>query len=290
MSVGYEQSASLGTAPIPFPAITPHNPPLSGREVSTDPSVAQSLQTMTEPPRMSVRPDVARAVRAVSWFEATKYSPGSIASQWAIHDSRLGCKGTEIDDVDAFIAEASAVQIMEAICRAELRRKLYAPPEQRTDVRYEDGESKGQPMRAVAPRRVLARTVRVKPTRTCNFGVRGVQGRRIEIAACLGKLTKAAEVKICQAARDASERSEVWNELQQARSVAQRLRGGAKKSRRAHLAIVDAAVSDLMRREKSLSEKITAAVASDEYRAGIVRLAILFSVPEVELVIFGESF
>jgi hypothetical protein len=244
---------------------------------------------MNEPLRMSVRPDVARAVRAVSWYENTTYSPGSVASRWAIHDSRLGRKGAEIDDVDAFIAEASAVQIMEAICRAELRRKLYAPPEQRTDVRYENGESKGQPMRAVAPRRVLARTVRVKPSRTYNFGVRGVQGRRIEIAACLGKLSKAAEVKICQAARDASERLEVWNELQQVRSVAQRLRGGAKKSRRAQVAIVDAAVRDLMKREKSLSDKITESVESSEYRSGIVRLAVLFSVPEVEIVIFGDE-
>lgn len=264
-----------------------HNRELSGIGVFTRPHRANPHHNMNAPARVTVRPDIARTVRAVSRYAAaTKYDAGSFLGGRIIDDSRVSSAKEDLIDLE----EASAAQVLDAIARAELRRRIYAPPAARTDVTHETGEDAGKPMRCVAPRRLVARIVPVKRSRSWSGGDSGVRLWRLTFACTLGKLPRACERALLDAAGAlAPRRAELQNEIAAARSIAQRRHGGRKVTMKTRAA-ADVLVHDLERRLAAVNEDLERLVSGDAYRAGIRELArLITSSRELEAEIFGDQ-
>jgi hypothetical protein len=251
---------------------------LSGIPVSTPPlPTLQSNIHMNAEPRVTVRSDVARVVRAIARFVGSEYEPGSAAGRWAIHETRRDAE--EID-----LEEASSVQVLDAIYNAEIRRRVYAPPAPRNDVKYADGK----PMHCTAPREMVAHVVRVRPTRPSSGGDSGVRAWRMTFAWYLGKIPKVCETALLETALAASKRVEIQNKLQQARSDVERLRGNGRTVSRLRRE-AEAAVRALVADEQAKQAEIDTNIQGAAYRFGIRELArVIAQSPEAERAIFGE--
>jgi hypothetical protein len=240
--------------------------------------------------RVTVRVETSRVVRAVIRFFNTQYEPGSATGRLSIHESRVSARGGhEADDID--IEDASATEILDAICRAELRRKVYAPPPKRLDVVHEAGECKGQPLRCVAPRRMVAHVVNVKSTRQAAGGASGMRLWRLEFAKCLGKIPRECQDALRQAVEVAGQRIELGNRLQAARSDVERLRGSSKKKAAKLRADAGARLRALEEMDRDSSRALQELVRGAPHRYGLSRLErIITASADVEEAIFPERF
>lgn len=279
-------------APLFINADTPHNLSLLGIAVSPPLPVAQSHTTtidMTDE-RVTVRVETSRVVRAVIRFFNTQFESRSTTGQLSIHESRVSARGGhEADDLD--LEDASATEILDAIYRAGVRRAVYAPPARRLDVVHEDGVHKGQPLRCVAPRRMVAHVVNVKPTRHAGGGTSGVRLWRLEFVKCLGKIPRQCQAALKLAVEIAGKRIELGNQLQAARSDVERLRGSSKKKAAKLRADAANRLYALEAHDRESSRILDELVRSAAHRYGLRRLErIITASAEVERAIFPERF
>ncbi len=286
-----ETDRSIGAA-LPIGGVTPHNLVLSGIAVCPRPlPAAQSRTTidMTDE-RATVRVETSRVVRAVIRFHNSQYEPGSATGRLSIHESRVSATGShEADDVD--LEDASFTEILDAICRANLRRAVYALPAKRADVVHDAGVDKGKPLRCVAPRRMVAQVVSVRPTRHPGGGTGGVRLWRLEFAKCLGKIPRSCQDALKNAVEIAGDRIELGNRLQAARSEVERLRSSSKKKAAKLLAEASERLRSLEARDRESSRILDELVRGAAHRYGLRRLEqIISSSAELEDAIFPERF
>lgn len=254
----------------------------SGSSVSPGvPPVAQFNDNMNGEERASARADVLRVVHR---YRSTEYELGSGAGKWAIHETRVG---VEID-----LEEASVVEVLEAIALAELRRAVYAKPAPRTDVKptpRSDGIELAEdvPLRGVAPRPLTAQIVRVRPHRATSGGDSGVRAWRGTVGWCWKPLPEACKVALFEGADVAAARVPIRNNLQEARSVYERMNSGGRKARRI-AATVGEAIHRLEAEDGALYERLDGVVTGVAHQLGLERLEReIYRYPDRPQVVFG---
>lgn len=254
---------------------------LLGTRVSTPSShPTSSAFTMTKP-RVSVRADVARAVWAVSHFVETTCDNGSAMGRMAIDPTRVGKDESEID-----LETASAVQILEAICLAELRRKIWTKPEKPvvmpTPRTTSEPEGK-KPLRCVAPTSLVTHVVKVKRARTYPTAIGGTRDWRTDFGFAWRVLGRDERSKLTEAAEAARDLVHYTNRHACETSILQRM--GRRDPLRKEQASKVRFLGDKMRESRVTLE---AAVRSDAYRVGILRLAkTIESKSDLERSIYG---